>query len=383
MSMAREWGPIFFALAVLHTFFAGWIARQIEHLRSQRLRSILHCLGEVEIAFAFWAVLYLLLLFVYDGWTDGVQSYLGGVSFFEPVFVAVILILCSMRPVLKTVAWTIESIARVVPGPRGPVLYVTALTLGPLLGSLVTEPAAMTVTAIFLLDRFLGRSKNMTFQYATLGLLLVNVSIGGVLTAYAAPPVLMVAKTWGWSSVYMATTFGWKAALACVVSAIGVSFWFRHELALLVASQNGGIEAPVHRQQFFGIDFASIRMGIFVGLFLAGLVVLGPAQVWWLKPLLAGLGQYSLFWSALGLTAVVDNAALTYLGSLVSTLDASMRYFLVAGAVTGGGLTIIANAPNPAGIAIVRDAFADGVSAWRLFLAALFPTAIAALVFLS
>jgi len=82
------------------------------------------------------------------------------------------------------------------------------------------------------------------------------------------------------------------------------------------------------------------------------------------------------------LTAFTDNAALTYLGSLVEGLSDAFKYALVAGAVTGGGLTIIANAPNPAGAAILRPHLEEQtLHPFRLFLAALPPTITAALWF--
>src|SRR3546814_11932794 len=80
-----------------------------------------------------------------------------------------------------------------------------------------------------------------------------------------------------------------------------------------------------------------------VGFFLAGLVVLGGLQKWWLQDLLGGLEPTVLFWGATALTAITDNAALTYLGSLVEGASPAWHYMLVAGAVTGGGLTVIAN----------------------------------------
>jgi hypothetical protein len=56
-----------------------------------------------------------------------------------------------------------------------------------------------------------------------------------------------------------------------------------------------------------------------------------------------------MYFGATALTAITDNAALTYLGSLVEGVSDQLKYALVAGAVSGGGLTVIANAPNPAG----------------------------------
>lgn len=126
-----------------------------------------------------------------------------------------------------------------------------------------------------------------------------------------------------------------------------------------------------------------VKEGLIVGFFLAGLVVLGGLQKWWLQDLLGGLEPFVLFWGATLLTAITDNAALTYLGSLVEGTNDAWRYMLVAGAVTGGGLTVIANAPNPAGFSILKNYFPDGsISAGRLFLSALAPTLVAALMFL-
>lgn len=125
-----------------------------------------------------------------------------------------------------------------------------------------------------------------------------------------------------------------------------------------------------------------MREGLLVAFFLAGLVVLGGQQQWWLQPLLTSMGSNTVFYGAAVLTAFTDNAALTYLGSLVAGLSDDFKYALVAGAVTGGGLTIIANAPNPAGIAILRGHFNDAtIHPLGLFLAALPPTIIAALAF--
>ena len=125
-----------------------------------------------------------------------------------------------------------------------------------------------------------------------------------------------------------------------------------------------------------------LREALLVSFFLAGLVVLGGLQQWWLEPVLLGLSADAVFYGATALTALTDNAALTYLGSLVPGLSDEFKVALVAGAVTGGGLTLIANAPNPAGVAILRNKFPEGViHPLGLLLAALPPTAIAALIF--
>jgi len=126
-----------------------------------------------------------------------------------------------------------------------------------------------------------------------------------------------------------------------------------------------------------------VKEALLVGFFLAGLVVLGGLQRWWLQPLVEGLQPLALFFGTLGLTAATDNAALTYLGSLIAGMTEPAKYMLVAGAVAGGGLTVIANAPNPAGVALLRRGFADeSIGVGGLLLGALAPTAVAAAAFL-
>lgn len=120
-----------------------------------------------------------------------------------------------------------------------------------------------------------------------------------------------------------------------------------------------------------------------MGFFLAGLVVLGSLQRWWLQPLVSGLEPMALFFGAVSLTAITDNAALTYLGAQISGISEAAKYMLVAGAVAGGGLTVIANAPNPAGAALLRRGFLDeSIGALGLLAGALAPTLVAMGAFL-
>jgi predicted cation transporter len=105
-------------------------------------------------------------------------------------------------------------------------------------------------------------------------------------------------------------------------------------------------------------------------------------QQWWLQPLLMGMSADSVYFGAIALTAVTDNAALTYLASLVEGLSPEFQYALLTGAVTGGGLTIIANAPNPAGASILKSTFHEGaISPIGLLAGAALPTLIAMLCF--
>jgi predicted cation transporter len=127
-------------------------------------------------------------------------------------------------------------------------------------------------------------------------------------------------------------------------------------------------------------DPLKLKEGLLVGFFLAGLVTFGDLQQWWLEPLISSMNATWLYYGATGLTAITDNAALTLLGSQVPNLSEEMKYALLAGAVSGGGLTVIANAPNPAGAGILQSAAAfggEGINPGKLFLGATIPTAIA------
>lgn len=274
----------------------------------------------------------------------------------------------------------------------------------------------MTLGALMLRDGVFSREVSNRLKYATLGVLFVNVSIGGVLTPFAAPPVLMVAAKWNWDLVHMLTTFGWRATIALLINAVGVTWLFREELAGVPAVDGGtGPKLPWvvtvvqvmflvgiiftshHPVVFMGIllfflgfataydqhqDRLILREALLVGFFLAGLVVLGGPQRWWLEPLLMQLDENAIYFGATALTAITDNAALTYLGSLAEGLSDDFKVALVSGAVTGGGLTVIANAPNPAGAAILRGKFRENaISPLGLLLAALLPTLVAVAAF--
>lgn len=409
-------GAALFALAILHTFSTKHFERLSR--RHPKHAGVLHLLAEVEVVFGFWAMLLMGAMFAVLGKAEATR-YLDSCDFTEPMFVFAIMVISGARPVLQSVTALALRCARLLPLPGALGFFFVVLTLVPLLGAFITEPAAMTLAAMILSERlYPGASERL--RYATLGVLFVNISIGGTLTPFAAPPVLMVAGKWGWDLGFMLSTFGWKAALAVLANTLGAMLLFRGELSWLEPADPGddGDGAPpvplglvaIHVAFLVGVvvfahyppmfiglfllflgvaqayrqhqDRLLFREGLLVAFFLAGLVVLGRLQQWWLQPLLSSLGEASLFVGALGLTALTDNAALTFLGSLVEGLSDGSKYALVAGAVTGGGLTIIANAPNPAGIALLRWHFeGEAVSPLSLFLAAAPPTLVAALAF--
>ncbi|MDE1941689.1 MAG: putative Na+/H+ antiporter [Betaproteobacteria bacterium] len=405
-------GAILFAFAILHTFATKFF----EHLAHTRPAhaGLWHLLGEVEAVFGFWALILIVALFAINGEKAAV-SYMDSRNFTEPMFVFAIMVIAGTRPVLQTVLAGVNLVARLTPLQGSLGIYLAVLGVVPLLGSFITEPAAMTLAALILGDRIFSVGISSRLKYVTLGVLFVNVSIGGTLTAYAAPPVLMVAGKWGWDGNFMMAAYGWKSMIAVLGNALVAAFAFRKELgqvpkmavpmaavpwplALVHLAFLVGVVVFAHHPAIFmglllfflGVAYAYpqyqdrliLREGLLVSLFLAGLVVLGGQQQWWLQPVLMSMGNDQVFIGATVLTAFTDNAALTYLGSLVEGLSDSFKYALVAGAVTGGGLTVIANAPNPAGLSILRRHFEDEtVSPLGLLMAALPPTVVAALVF--
>ncbi len=404
---------VLFAVAIVHTF----ATRFFEHLAHTRPThaGVWHLLGEVEVVFGFWAMVLAAVMFTTGG-VDVATRYIDSRNFTEPMFVFAIMVVAGTRPILHTAMAGVRLMARLIPLPGGMGFYFTVLMLTPLLGSFITEPAAMTLAALILADHFFGKGISVRLKYATLGVLFVNVSIGGILTPFAAPPVLMVAMKWHWGFNFMLATFGWKAVIAVVVNALSATLLFRKELAhLTTTAADSGKPVPFiltlvhlailagivvfahHPAMFMGLflfflgvaqayrrhqERLILREGLLVAFFLAGLVILGGQQQWWLQPVLMGMRSDQVFLGAAFLTAFTDNAALTYLGSLVEGLSDGFKYALVAGAVTGGGLTVIANAPNPAGLAILRRHFKENsVSPVGLLMAALPATLTSALVF--
>jgi hypothetical protein len=302
--------------------------------------------------------------------------------------------------------------------------------VAPLLGSLITEPGAMTIAALLLGRQFYDLRPSPALKYATLGLLFVNVSIGGTLTHFAAPPVLMVARTWNWDTPFMLAEFGWRAALAIGLSTLAYYLYFKGELRALAdrpAQPDVALPTEEARRQgygslsipwwitgvyltfliwtvanahypalfiggflfFLGFDRATaaystltdFKTPLLVGFFLAGLVVHGGLQGWWIAPVLASLTDAPLFLGAAALTAFNDNALITFLASLVPDLEPHLKIAVVQGAVVGGGLTVIANAPNPAGQALLGRFFDGAIHPLWLLGGAALPTVIAAGVF--
>jgi hypothetical protein len=289
----------------------------------------------------------------------------------------------------------------------------------------------MTICALLIARQFYDLQPSTRLKYATLGLLFVNVSIGGTLTHFAAPPVLMVARPWGWDTPFMLGHFGWRSALAIAVSTALYYLFFRGEMAGLAGrTPSPDVDKPEDEGPdsaaeallpvplwltalhvafmgwtvlnshypalflsgfliFIGLAKATaiyqsrieLKAPLLVGFFLGGLVVHGGLQGWWIAPTLASLSEEPLFLGASILTAFNDNALITYLATLVPDFSESLKVAVVEGAVTGGGLTVIANAPNPAGQSLLSRFFDGAVFPGGLMVGALLPTIVAMIAF--
>ena len=452
---------IIFLCAIFHTFLSGYfleMAHRHEHQHQEKIKAegrtgdakphvnakddvsfkakTFHFLGEVEAIFGIWVIaLAAAILWFFgirgDGLADGVtqlKTYLSkDVNYTEPLFVVIIMATAATRPVVRFAETVVDKVAKLFGGSPA-AWWFSALTITPLLGSFITEPAAMTIAAFLLSKKFYDLKPSPKFAYATLGLLFVNISVGGTLTHFAAPPVLMIAEKWGFGTGFMFMNFGWKAAVGILLSNVVYFYYFRKEFADLKPVDSRDANMPLHWEDredpipswvtgihlfflawtvYFAHDIpmfiggflfllaftqstghhqndVSMKSPILVGFFLAGLVIHGGCQGWWISVLLTSIdNELVLMIGSTILTAFNDNAAITYLASQAPGLEINAKYAIVAGAVTGGGLTVIANAPNPAGQSVLGRYFKGGVAPLVLAKAALIPTIIVGICFMA
>lgn len=426
---------LIFACAVLHTFCTHFFTALSKKLRQRNLIAgrqpidsfsveFFHFMGEVEVVFGIWVIpLFFSIVYFYD-WKTAL-SYMDGIDYTEPLFVIVIMALASTRPIISLAENFLRLFAK-MGGETVTAWWWAILTIAPLAGSLITEPGAMTLAAVLLGQRFYALQPSHRLAYATLALLFVNVSVGGVLTHFAAPPVIIVAKTWNWDMAYMFTHFGWKAIVGIVLCNLFYYMFFRRELKELELKRKknhlekdelratdspsiplwmtavhvsflvfvvfhnhypvmflGGflLFLGFYKATFYYQKELDLKPPILVGFFLGGLVIHGSLQGWWIAPILGKASEGALFLISVALTSFNDNASVTFLASLIPSFDDVMKYTVVAGAVVGGGLTVIANAPNPLGQSILNKYFDQGIAALGLLIAAISPTVITGLCF--
>ncbi|MGJ8724188.1 MAG: putative Na+/H+ antiporter [Roseibacillus sp.] len=440
---------LIFLFAIAHTFMAGWfnkLAHQAEVEHHEKIHKLgltgaakpqddaqddvsfkatmLHFFGEVEAIFGIWIIALAAAAIGFYDW-EAFKLYVGhDRQFIEPAFVVIIMAIAASRPVLRASEKVMAAAAKLGHGSPA-AWWLSVMTIAPILGSFITEPAAMTIGALLLAKKIYKHKPKAIFAYATLGLLFVNVSVGGTLTHFAAPPVLMVASTWDWDMPFMFTHFGYKAVIAIILANLLFFFKFRGELTRLADSADGiedGIQHPIawHEREdpipgwvigthvfflawtvfnahdpilfiggfLFFLAFiaatqhhqnaVSMKGPLLVGFFLGALIIHGGCQAWWIEPIIVSLNDSPglLMLGSTILTAFNDNAAITYLASQVSDISFGAKEAVVAGAVVGGGLTVIANAPNPAGQSILSKHFEGGISPLKLLAGAIVPTII-------
>jgi Na+/H+ antiporter NhaD/arsenite permease-like protein len=423
-----------FVAAIAHTFAAKRflvLAHAVRRRHDERERAagrppspsigaeLLHFVGEIEVIFGVWAIVLMAAMSWFYGWSAAKDYLARTVDYTEPLFVFVIMTIAATRPIVTLAERLLGRVAR-FGGDTPAAWWLSIIVLGPLLGSFITEPAAMTLCALLLGRRVYGLGPSRRLAYATLGLLFVNVSAGGTLTHFAAPPVLMVARAWNWDTWFILTRLGWRAVVGIALATAVYFVVLRRDLAALgkrreqarreptppvppwiVAVHVGFLVWTVINSHYpplflggflFLLGFVKATEAhqspvdvvppLLVGFFLAGLVIQGGLQGWWIAPVLGSLGVVPLFVGAVVLTAFNDNALITYLATLVPGLAPGLKAAVVAGAVTGGGLTVIANAPNPAGQSILARYFEDGISPLGLAAGAAIPTVIVGSAFL-
>lgn len=420
---------IFHTLCVdkIHHFARAMEAKQApKRIAHQSPRSIgvqmLYFLAEVEIVFAIWAIPLFLFMASFKGWHVALE-YINTRDYTEALFIVIVLSIASTKPIIQCAQRIIHFLAQGIGGSLS-AWWFTLLTVGPLLGSFITEAGAMAISAMLLSKEFYYYRPSAKLAYATLALLFTNISVGGVLTTFASPAVLILSHAWHWTNWDMFVTFGWKAISGILIANGLYWFYFRKEFAHLNQRKRaaiGAFDAPpkdppvpfwvvtthliflgliVLSSHYPAIFFATylffigmyqatkqhqcalkLARPLLVGLFIAGLVIHGGLQGWWVSRMLNDLSPLQVLGMAMGLTAFNDNAAIAYLATLIPDWNDVYQYALLTGAIAGGGLTVIANAPNPAGFVILASHFGGSVSSFKLALAALIPATILYVIF--
>ena len=174
---------IIFAIAVLHTFCTSYFETLAK--KSPRHAGLWHLLGEVEIVFGFWAAILIIFMWLANDLATA-KEYANKRNFTEPLFVFAIMVVAGSKPILHFATQLLyqlgKAIQLVLRTKQAPTLYFLTLSITPLLGSLITEPAAMTLAAFLLRDLVYRHKCSTPLLFGTLGVLFVNISIGGTLT---------------------------------------------------------------------------------------------------------------------------------------------------------------------------------------------------------
>ena len=433
MSLFNIGIAVIFFLAIAHTFLTpqihAWAGNlkmmQIAHPYHWRfyyfLSELLHLNSEIEVIFGLW----LLPLFVWASlFTDwaAIQEYIVGRDYTFALYIMVIIVVIGSRPIISFAERVLEFIARIGRDSAG-AWWLTIMTVGPLLGSLLKEPGAMALSAILLSKKFYPYRPSRAFQYATLGLLFANISVGGLLSPYSSRALFFAAKSWGWDTHYMFTHFGWKLLIGIVLinsfyyclfrknfkesfpkklpalakgeESVPTPFWITIiHLAFVISISVYSLHAAIfigifivflgfHQVTRFYQSKLHIKQAALVGFFFVSLILHGELQGFWMVPLLRDFGEHVMVGGGFLLSAFTDNAIVNYLAVQIPSFTPRAQYLLVAAAMSAGGLTAIANVANPIGLTILRPSFHEEISLFKLFLGGLFPSLFYLLIFMT
>lgn len=375
-------------------------------------------LGEVEVVFGIWCIpLFAAITFFY-GW-EAVLDYINRENYKESLFIVVVMAIASTVPCIRFAEYLFGKISNL--GGGTPLAWwVSVLTVGPFLGSLIKESVVMTVSAVILGKHFFSYRPPIRLAYATLALLFVNISMAGTLTNFGSTSVSMVAKPWGWDSRFMLMTFGWKALLGILIGNSLYFFYFRSDFKNMLAFKNLQNEPEAKTQVplwisvvhvaflawlilnsenslialgsfvlFLGFyqataahqSYLSLRTPIMVGFFIASLIVHGGLQAWWIEPIVESLNESSAMLTTMFISAFANNTTINYLMTHIPKISDSMKVALFTGTLLGGGLTIMANGPNIVGYSLLSKYFSGQLKFGTLFVMALIPTLILFVVF--
>lgn len=427
-----------FILAVIHTFLAHFFTRKAhtrafplgvspekegrpssqkgEVTKESFITHILLFFGEVEVVYGLWCFVFFAVAAYWYG-LEPVLSHIASHDYTEALFVAIALAIASTYPIMRFADSALSRLADI--GGGSPMAWwVLLLGVGPFLGALLKETVAMTILVVLLAKHFFASRPSQPLAYATLGLLFTNISVAGLLTSFASSPMIFVAKPWNWDTLYLLKLFGWKVIAGIAVSTSLYFFLFHKELRSLrlqkkdsspprdvpfwvtaihllflilmaLSSSQPVILIPLFIL-FIGFYqatapyqvFMNLREPLFVGFFLASLILLSDLQFWWIEALVGRLSEKGLYFGSLAISAFTHNTSDALLFSRLKGLDEHVKYLLMSASMTAGGLTIMANGPNIVAYSLLRNKFDNDMSFTKLFLAALFPVLVMSFFFL-
>lgn len=422
---------IVFICAIIHTFLTprlfllskkmavkaekGKKNWRIYHFCSE----LIYFASEVEVVFGLW-VFPLIVAYPFFFSTKEVVNYINSHDYSAPFYFTVIMVIVGTRPILYFAEGLLEKLAKL--GKDTPAAWWwTIMMAGPLLSIILKEPGAMTLSAIVLAHKFYHYKPSLKFQYATLALLFSNISLSALLNPYASKSLFLISSELRWEFQYLFFQFGWKALIAILLNNTTYFFFFRkefqksnfpkkiplrkksrhapplwitiiHLIFVFLIAYNASyfpifiaffvIFLGFYRATSFYQDPLKLQPAILVGFFFASLMLHGELQAWWVSAIWNNLSPWMTLVSSTIFSTFIDDATLLYIFSkLPRPLFENSINYVIAGALSSGGLTIIANGPNLIGYSFLREFFGEKISFFPLFLAALLPTVINLLAF--